>query len=85
MRRSRRFSPNPDRIVYPVRVRATRALFPEASGAIPRVSIQFEDAQGAIHQFDLDVKDAAELIEQSTAAYHAILPPLKTSRSGWGA
>lgn len=85
MPRFKRKITTPDRIIHPIRVRASRALMPRAEGAIPLVAMQFEDAAGVVYQFELEVKEAAEMIESATAAYHAIMPPLKTQRQGWGA
>lgn len=81
----RKFTSRPDRIVHPVRVRASRAIVESAAGQMPRVAMQFEDAAGVVYQFELDVKEAAEMIETATSAYHAIVPVLKTSRHGFGA
>lgn len=83
-RKTNRRVSDPDRIVHPVRVRAVRAAFIETPGMMHRVELQFEDAKGDITQFDLEVKDAVQLIEDMTAAYQAIVPPLRTSRVGWG-
>lgn len=85
MPRFKRKWTTPHRIIHPVKVRAARALFPEQSGHVEKLSMQFEDAAGVIYQFDLDVKEAGKMIEEAISAYHAIVPPLRTSRSGWGA
>lgn len=60
-------------------------MYPDyAIGSPHRISLQFEDAKGDVTQIDLEVKEAVELIESMTAAYQAIVPPLRTSRVGWG-
>ena len=75
----------PDRIIHPVTTRASRALIGGPHGDLPKVALQFTDAEGKVWEVDLDLPNAARLIEEATAAYHAIVPVLRTSRSGWGA
>lgn len=64
--------------------RAARALFPEARGMIPKISLTFDCVDGSIVEFELEAAEAARMIEQAMSAYNAILPPLKTSRGGFG-
>ena len=68
-----------------VRAIASRAIFQEAQGAIPKVAMTFEMTSGELVTFELEVTEAAKFIDQTVSAYHAIVPPLRTSRQGWGA
>lgn len=48
---------------------------------LPSVQLTFEMTDGEVVVFELPVSETAKLIEQATASYHAIIPPLKTGRS----
>lgn len=63
---------------------ASRAIFNENAGELHRIEILFELANGERIAFDLTLEQSALLIEQTTAAYRAILPPLRTASQGWG-
>lgn len=71
--------------IYSVRsAKAARALFPEARGMIPKISLTFECEDGSLVEFELEAAEAGRLVEQAMSAYNAILPPLKTARGGFG-
>lgn len=63
---------------------AARALFPEARGAIPKISLTFRTWDDEVITFEMEATEAGKLIEHAMSAYNAILPPLKTSRGGFG-
>jgi hypothetical protein len=65
-------------------VYAARAVYDEASGELPRVEMTFELSSGELVKFDMTVHELAKMIEQGMQVYNTILPPLKTSRGGWG-
>jgi hypothetical protein len=72
-------------IYYNVKtVEASRAIYQEAVGVVPRVQITIETDSGERLILDLDHLQVAHLIEHTMNAYNAIFPPLKTSRGGWG-
>jgi hypothetical protein len=64
-----------------VRALASRAIFNEASGQLPTIAMKFEMTDGEIVEFELNITEAAKFIEQSVAAYHAVVPNLKIGRS----
>ena len=68
-----------------VNATATRALVGSVHGDLPRIEVTMtmDDSQERI-TFELTVNEAGKLIEQMMAAYNAIMPPLKTSRGGFG-
>lgn len=79
------FGKKAHKISYEVKAaKAARALFPEARGMIPKISLTFDCVDGTIVEFELEAIEAARLIEQAMSAYNAILPPLKTARGGYG-
>lgn len=63
---------------------AARAVFQEAPGAIPKVSLTFDLIDGTTHTFELDAMEAGKFINQSIAAYNSIMPPIRTGQGGWG-
>ena len=65
-------------------ITASRAIYQEAVGVVPRVEISILTDRGEHLTIDLDHLQVASLIEQTMNAYNAIFPPLKTSRGGWG-
>jgi hypothetical protein len=65
-------------------IEATRAIYQEAVGVVPRVQIMILTDAGERLELDLDHLQVAKLIEQTMQAYNTIFPPLKTSRGGWG-
>jgi hypothetical protein len=67
-----------------VEAKAVRALFPSVHGAIPKIALTFIMTDGSEQTFELEATEAAKLIDQSIAAYHAIVPQLKTGRGSWG-
>ena len=67
-----------------IRALASRAIFQEAQGMLPKISMTFELTDGEVIQFELELEEAAKFIEQTVSAYNAAVPVLKTSRGGWG-
>lgn len=67
-----------------VRAKACRAVFSEARGAIPKVQMTFIMTDESEITFEMEAGDAGRFIEQAMSAYNAIVPPLKTSRGGFG-
>lgn len=67
-----------------VKALASRAIFAEAQGAIPKVAMTFELATGEVVKFELELPEAGAFIEQSISAYRAIVPQLRTGMGGWG-
>lgn len=67
-----------------VKALATRAIFNDAQGAIPKLHMTFELESGEVVKFELEVPEAGAFIEQSIAAYRAIVPQLRTGMGGWG-
>lgn len=66
------------------RCTAARAIFAEVQGAIPKIALTFELVDGSTQTFELEAIEAGRMIEQAMSAYNAIMPPLKTSRGGFG-
>lgn len=67
------------RIRYEVRTAiASRAIFQEGRGHLPKIELQFETYDGEILEFDLDYEQAALFIDQAASAYNAVMRPLKT-------
>lgn len=64
-----------------VKVRASRAIYNEASGMLPTIALEFEMQDGEQVKFELTVTESAKLIEMMTASYYAIVPQLKVGRS----
>ena len=67
-----------------VKAIASRAIFTEAQGMLPKVRMEFQLANGENVAFELELDEAGKFIEQATSAYRAIVPPLRTSMGGWG-
>lgn len=62
---------------------AARALFVDRDQT-PNIQLTFTTDQGEIIEFELTARECAKMLEQAISAYNAILPPLKTSRGGYG-
>lgn len=60
-------------------VSASKAVF-QGTGIMPRVRITMTTEDDQKIDFELDIENAAKLIEESTHAYYAIVPELKTRR-----
>ena len=67
-----------------IRAKAARAIFQEVHGAIPKIALTFIMLDDTEHTFELEFAEAGKMIEQAMSAYNAIMPPLKTSRGGFG-
>jgi len=63
---------------------ACRAIYQRVRGELPTVQMKFTDWDGGEYEFELSATEAGKFIEQAMSAYNAILPPLKTSRGGFG-
>jgi hypothetical protein len=60
-------------------VSASKAVY-QGKGIMPRVRITMTTEDNQKVDFELDIENAAILIEQTTHAYYAIVPELKTRR-----
>ncbi len=60
-------------------VTASKAVY-QGKGIMPRVRITMTTEDEQRIDFELDIENAAILIEQTTHAYYAIVPELKTRR-----
>lgn len=60
-------------------VKASKAVY-QGKGIMPRVRIEMTTEDNQRIDFELDIENAAILIEQTTHAYYAIVPELKTRR-----
>jgi predicted thioesterase len=60
-------------------VSASKAVY-QGKDIMPRVRIAMTTEDGQKIDFELDIENAAKLIEESTHAYFAIVPELKTRR-----
>jgi len=67
-----------------VKALASRAIFNEAQGMLPKVQMTFELTTGEVVTFELEVAEAGKFIEMSIASYRAIVPQLRTGMGGWG-
>lgn len=63
---------------------SARAIFQAGGDSMPKVVFSFLTDSEEQFDFELTIHQTASLIEQSMAAYNAIIPPLKTSRGGFG-
>jgi len=61
-----------------VKALASRAIFNEAQGMLPKVQMTFELTTGEVVTFELEVAEAG------IASYRAIVPQLRTGMGGWG-
>jgi len=76
--------PRPRPINYQVQsAKAARALFVDR-GSLPRIQLTFIVDDGTTVEVEMEAQIAGVMIEQAMSAYNAILPPLKTSRGGFG-
>lgn len=60
-------------------VKASKAVY-QGKGIMPRVRIEMITEDNQRIDFELGIEETALLIEQSTHAYYAIVPELKTRR-----
>ena len=60
-------------------VKASKAVY-QGKGIMPRVRIEMLTEDNQRIDFELDIENAASLIEQTTHAYYAIVPELRTRR-----
>jgi hypothetical protein len=67
-----------------VKAIASRAIFAEAQGYLPKIHMTFELENGEQIAFELEIDEAGKFIEQSISAYRAIVPQLRTGMGGWG-
>lgn len=51
---------------------------------MPRIQMTFYNDDGTVNEYMMNIRDAGKFIEQAMAAYNALVPPLKTSRGGFG-
>lgn len=63
--------------------KAARALFVDR-GSLPRIQLTFITDEGVKVEVEMEAMIAGQMVEQAMSAYNAILPPLKTSRGGFG-
>ena len=64
---------------------ASRAVVSTVHGDLPHIEVTMVmDSTKEKITFDLTLNDTAILIEQLVSSYNAIVPPLRTSRGGFG-
>lgn len=63
---------------------AVRAIFVAGEDEMPKVQFTFYNTDGTVNEYMMNIRQAGQFIEQAMAAYNTLVPPLKTSRGGFG-